>query len=332
MPKTAKTVLFDEIGGPEVLRVEEIEIPDPGPGEVRIRVDAFGLNRAEALFRAGAYYYQPTLPGSRNGYEAAGVVDAVGEGVGDLAPGDPVSTFRVPELSAYGVHGEYAVLASTDLVHRAEGVDVVTGTSVWLTYATAYGGLVETGGMRPGDTVLITAGSSAVSLAAIQVVNHLGAIPVVTTRTGAKRDRLLEAGAAHVLALDEGDLVKRVQAVTGGQGADLAFDSVGGPEFEELAQALVPGGAVIVYGWLNPDRPLLPRNWPQTIHTYANYALMADPKVRRRTVHFINAGLRSGSFKPVIDRVYEGIEQVADAHRRMESNEQFGKIVVTVQH
>jgi NADPH:quinone reductase-like Zn-dependent oxidoreductase len=114
--------------------------------------------------------------------------------------------------------------------------------------------------------------------------------------------------------------------------ADLAFDSVGGPEFEELAQALVPGGAVIVYGWLNPDRPLLPRNWPQTIHTYANYALMADPKVRRRTVHFINAGLRSGSLKPVIDRVYEGIEQVADAHRRMESNEQFGKIVVTVRH
>ncbi|WP_405731568.1 zinc-dependent alcohol dehydrogenase family protein [Streptomyces sp. NBC_01537] len=328
----SKMVLFDEIGGPEVLRIGELDLGEPGPGEVRIRVDAFGLNRAEVLFRAGTYYYQPTLPVSRNGYEAAGVVESVGEGVRDFAPGDPVSTFRVPELSAYGVHGEHAVLSAADLVHRADGIDAVTGTSVWLTYSTAYGALVETAGMRPGDTVLITAGSSAVSLAAIQVANHLGAIPVVTTRTAAKRQRLLDAGAAHVIALDEGDLVKRVQAVTDGHGADLAFDSVGGPELEEVAAALVPGGSITVYGWLNPDRALLPRNWPQTIHTYANMALMADAKVRRRTVHFVNAGLRSGSFKPVIDHVYDGLEQVTQAHRRMESNDQFGKLVVTVRH
>ena len=99
-------MLFHELGGPDVLTVEEVQLPAPGPGEVLVRVEALALNRAEALFRSGGYYYQPTLPGSRNGYEAAGRVEAVGEGVTGFAPGDPVLSAGNFELGAHGVYGD----------------------------------------------------------------------------------------------------------------------------------------------------------------------------------------------------------------------------------
>ncbi|MEV4443671.1 alcohol dehydrogenase catalytic domain-containing protein [Streptomyces sp. NPDC049577] len=102
----AKRVVFDELGGPEVLRIEEVDLGEPGPGEVLVRVDALGLNRAEALFRSGGYYYQPTLPGSRVGYEAAGEVLAVGAGVSGFAVGDAVLTAGVGEMSSEGVYGD----------------------------------------------------------------------------------------------------------------------------------------------------------------------------------------------------------------------------------
>ncbi|MEV0478770.1 alcohol dehydrogenase catalytic domain-containing protein, partial [Streptomyces prunicolor] len=194
MPTTARTVLFHEIGGPEVLRVEDTAFPDPAPGQVALRVEALGLNRAEALFRAGTYYYQPSLPASRLGYEAAGLVTAVGEGVTELAVGDPVLTGPGIEMSSQGVYAEQIVLPATAVLRRPATVDAVTGAAAWLTYTTAYGALLETAGLRPGDRVLITGASSGVGTAAIQVARRIGAIPLATTRTEAKRQRLLALG------------------------------------------------------------------------------------------------------------------------------------------
>ncbi|MDN3024987.1 zinc-dependent alcohol dehydrogenase family protein [Streptomyces sp. S.PB5] len=332
MSTTARTVLFHEIGGPEVLRIEDVAVPAPGPGQVAVRVEALGLNRAEALFRSGTYYYQPALPASRLGYEASGVVEAVGDGVTALAVGDPVTTGPGIEMSAQGVYAERVVLPETAVLPRPASVDAVTGAASWLTYTTAYGGLLETAGLKPGDHVLITGASSGVGTAAIQVARRIGAVPLATTRTEAKRQGLLDLGAAEVIVSD-GDaetVAKEVRRLTGGRGAEVIFDAIGGPGFRLLAEALAEGGSVLVYGWLDRRPAEIPWNWPFTIHTYANMNLTETPGGRRRSTAFLNAGLADGGFRPVIAEVFDGLDRIQDAHRLMESNQHMGKIVVRV--
>ena len=328
-----KAVLFDEFGGPEVLRVGDVEVGEPGKGEVRIRVEAIGVNRAEALYRAGFYFYQPSFPSAGLGYEAAGTVKAVGEGVDDLLPGDPVATVPAFLMNEYGTYGQEVIVPAAAVVHRPDGVDAVTGAAVWMAYSTAYGMLAELGRIRPGDTVLITAASSSVGLAAIQIANHLGAIPIATTRTTDKKQRLLQAGAAHVIATDQEDILKQVGAVTGDGGVALAIDSVGGAGVHTLASALSPGGTLILYGALDPSPIPLPMAADfrgRNIRWYSFFELTMDqPRQLRRAEHFINAGLRSGSLSPIIDRTFD-LDDVVQAHRHLESNTQVGKIVLTI--
>ncbi|MFI6420468.1 zinc-dependent alcohol dehydrogenase family protein [Streptomyces sp. NPDC050842] len=333
--RTTKAVLFHETGGPEVLTVEEVALPAPGPGEVLVRVEAIGLNRAEALFREGTYYYRATLPGSRLGYEAAGVVEAVGAGVTAYAPGDPVMAAANFDFGVHGVYAERVVLPEEYVVARPEGVDAVTGAAVWLTYFTAYGGMVLTGGLRPGDHAVITGASSGVGTAAIQTALRIGAVPIATTRGEGKRKRLLELGAAHVIVTENKDadaLVEEVRRITGGAGADLVFDAIGGPGFARLGDALRPGGTAVLYGFLDPRPVELSMNWPITTHGYANGALARTEEGRRRAAGFIGSGLRDGSLAPVIAETFEGLERITDAHRLMESNTHTGKIVVRVRH
>lgn len=345
MTNHARAVLFHELGGPDVLKVEEVTLDALGAGEVLVRVEAIGLNRAEALFRAGAYYYPPTLPGSRLGFEAAGTVEEVGPGVAGLAPGDAVSILSDQEMSAHGIYADRAIVSAQSLLPRPATVDAITAAALWTTYLTAYGALVEVGRVNPGDSVVITAASSGVGLAAIQIANHLGAVPIAVTGTAAKSARLLQAGAAHVITTeerglashvptattDDGDLVDRVRAVTGGMGARIVFDAVGGPGLSELAETVAAEGLLIVYGWLDPRPAPLPMNWPITVHGFNVDLITADPDRMHRARAFIEAGLRTGTLKPAIDRTFD-LADIAQAHRHLESNTQVGKIVITVQH
>ncbi|MFJ2746278.1 zinc-dependent alcohol dehydrogenase family protein [Streptomyces sp. NPDC087440] len=329
--RTTPTVLFHELGGPDVLKVEDVALPAPGPGDVLFRVEAIGLNRAEALFRAGAYYYPPTLPGSRLGYEAAGVVEEVGEDVQDFVPGDAVMAAANFDFGAQGVYAERVVLPQESVVRRPEGADAVESAAAWLTYSTAYGGLVETARLAPGDHVLVTAGASGVGTAAIQVARRIGAIPIVTTRNESKHNRLLDLGAAHVLTVtDPAGTAAEVRRVTGGRGADVAFDGIGGPGFAALGDALAPDGTAVLYGFLDPRPATLSMNWPLTVHTYNNGALAATADFRRRASAFIGTGLRDGTLAPVIAETFDGLASTADAHRLMESGAFTGKIVVRV--
>ncbi|MFJ5779360.1 zinc-dependent alcohol dehydrogenase family protein [Streptomyces sp. NPDC093094] len=330
MSTTARTVLFHEIGGPEVLSVEETELPAPGPGEVLVRVEALALNRAEALFRSGGYFYQPTLPGSRNGYEAAGEVAAVGAGVTAFAPGDAVLAAANHELSTHGVYGDLVLLPDTALVPRPAGVDAVTGAAVWLTYTTAYGALVERAGMKAGDHVLITGASSGVGTAAIQVARRAGAVPVVTTRTEAKRRSLLDLGAEHVIVSGDADVAGETKRLTGGRGAEIVLDAVGGAGFAALGDAAVEDGTLISYGWLDLQPILLPMQWPLTVLGYNNFALTGSADGRRRAAHYVGSGLTDGTLRPVVAEVFDGLDSIGDAHRLMDSNTHTGKIVVRV--
>jgi NADPH:quinone reductase-like Zn-dependent oxidoreductase len=137
--------------------------------------------------------------------------------------------------------------------------------------------------------------------------------------------------AAHVIAMAEGDLAGQVRAVTGGKGAQLVFDSVGGPVMTELAATVAADGLLIVYGWLDARPALLPMNWPLNIHGFNMRLITGDPARMGRAAAFIEAGLRAGTLSPVIDRTFD-LTDIVEAHRHMESNTQAGKIVVTVRH
>ncbi|MFB7365578.1 zinc-dependent alcohol dehydrogenase family protein [Streptomyces hydrogenans] len=329
----AQLVRFDRLGGPEVLTLREVETRAPGAGEVRIRVDAIGLNRAEIMYREGAYFYQPAFP-STLGYEAAGVIEAVGEGVDAFTAGDLVAVVPSFLQSEYGTYGDHVVLPASAVVPRPAHVDPVSAAAVWMAYITAYGPLAESGRVRPGDHVLITAASSSVGLAAIQVARHVGAIPIATTRGTSKKQRLLDAGAAHVIVTDHEDLPARIKEITGGEGVRLAFDPVAGPGVETIAQGIAPGGSLVVYGALDPRPTPLPhaQSFPAlTSSTYTLFEITTDPERLARAVAFVNAGLASGSFTPVVDRTFD-LADIAEAHRYMEANGQVGKIVVTVTH
>ncbi|MGI5458335.1 zinc-dependent alcohol dehydrogenase family protein [Streptomyces sp. CA-249302] len=329
----ARIVQFDRLGGPEVLTLRDVEAGTPGAGEVRIRVDAIGLNRAEIMYREGGYFYEPVFP-STLGYEAAGVVEAVGEGVDGFGVGDPVAVVPSFLQTEYGTYGDHVVLPASAVVPRPPNVDPVLAAAVWMAYVTAYGPLAESGNVRPGDHVLITAASSSVGLAAIQIARHIGAIPIATTRGADKKQRLLDAGAAHVVVTNEEDLPARIKEITGGEGVRLAFDPIAGPGVETLAQGIAPGGFLVVYGALDPRPTPLPNahSYPAlTSSTYTLFEITTNPERLRRAVAFVNVGLASGSFVPVVDRTFD-LSDIAEAHRYMAANGQVGKIVVTVAH
>ncbi|MFI6155022.1 zinc-dependent alcohol dehydrogenase family protein [Kitasatospora sp. NPDC051170] len=327
-----RSVVFATVGGPEVLTVRPAELPEPGPGELRLRVAAIGLNRAEALFRAGLYLEQPKLP-STLGYEASGTVEAVGEGVTGFAPGDRVDVVPAFSQTDYGTYGTHVLVPASAVVHHLAGLTPAEGAAVWMPYLTAYGALAEDGHLRPGDFVLITAAASGVGLAAIRTARRLGAVPIATTRTAAKRQRLLDAGAAHVVVTGEEDLVASVLDATGGRGVRTVFDPVAGPGVLDLARTVTPGGRLIVYGRLDPtDTPLPGQDTFVSVLSrfYSMHEVTHDAERLRRAHAFVTAGLADGSFVPVIDRVFEGLDTVVEAHRYLEAGAQVGKIVLTV--
>src|SRR5947209_10660857 len=189
----ARVVRFHETGGPEVLKVEQLEIPPPGKGEVQISIKALGLNRAESMFRRGQYLEEPKLP-ARLGYEAAGTVAAVGPGVQGFKVGDVVSTIPSFSLNQYGLYGDLANAPVHAVTHHPSTLSWVEAAAVWMQYLTAYGALIDIGKLAKGDTVLIPAASSSVGLAAIQIANRVGAVPVALTRGQSKKKALLDAG------------------------------------------------------------------------------------------------------------------------------------------
>lgn len=328
----SRVIRFHRTGGPEVLQIEELDLGAPGPGEVRMRVRALGLNRAEAMFRSGAYLEAPVLP-ARLGYEAAGEVEAVGAGVTAFVAGDAVSTIPAFSMNQYGVYGDTAIVPQYALVKHPPSLSWSEAASIWMQYLTAYGALIPLGGLSAGETVIITAASSSVGLAAIQIAKSRGAISIATTRTGAKRDALLKAGAAHVVATETQDLAAEVMRITGNKGARLAFDPVCGPGVEALVAALADQGTLFLYGALAAEPTPFPLfralSKNLTLRAYTLFSITRNPALLERGKQFVIEGIKAGHFKPILARSFPFAE-IAAAHRFMESNQQVGKIVVTV--
>ncbi len=329
----SRIVRFHETGGPEVLRIEEVEVPAPKKGEVRLAVRALGLNRAEAMFRSGQYLEAPQFP-ARLGYEASGTVEAVGEGVEGFEVGDAVSTIPGFSLNDYGVYGEVALGPASAVVKRPPSLSWEEAAAIWMQYTTAYGALVDIGRLKKRDTVLIPAASSSVGLAAIQIINLIGAKPVALTRTSAKRQALLDAGAAHVIATEEEDLVAEVMKLTRRKGVRLVFDPVAGPTLAKLAAATKKGGIIFQYGALSTEPTPLPLlevlGKSLTVRGYLLFEITGNPRRLEKAQRFISEGLAAGKLKPIIAKTFSGLDAIVEAHRYLESNAQIGKIVVTI--
>lgn len=270
---------------------------------------------------------------SRLGYEAAGVVAAIGPGVSEFNIGDRVSTIPAFPQSQYGVYGESAIVPSYAVAHYPDNLSVVEATAIWMQYLTAFGALVEYAQINADDIVLITAASSSVGLAAIQLAKASKATVIATTRGATKKQFLLDSGADHVIVTDEEDLGESVMAFTSGQGATIVFDPVAGPFLEKIAGAAAPGALIIEYGALSTaptPYPLFPAlSKGLSIRGYTLFEIVKDPEKLARGKQYIYEGLQSGALKPVIDRTFS-LEAIVEAHQYMESNQQKGKIVVTV--
>ena len=318
---SARVVRFHQLGGADVLQIEHLPVPEPGPGDVRLRVRAIGLNRAEVLFRKGQYLDKPNLP-STLGYEAAGVVEAVGPGVDAALVGQVRSTVPAFHMSRYGVYGEVAVVPASALAAYPASLSFEEGTSIWMQYLTAWGALCHFGRLAPGDFVVIPAASSSVGLAAIEIARAEGATAIALTRTSEKRQALLDFGAHHVIATSKEDLVARVGEITAGKGARLIFDPVGGPLFEKLVEIASEGAMLFLYGALARDPTPLPifnvLFHHLTIRGYTVFEITFDPGLREQGERYVYDRLQGGALKPRIAKTFQ-LQEIVEAQRYMES-------------
>ncbi len=330
--QTVKIVRFHQTGGAEVLQLDELPLPEPKAGEVRLRVKAIGLNRAEVMFREGKYLQQPELP-SKLGYEASGTVEAIGPEVDPSWMGATVSTVPAFPANAYGVYGEVAIVPAHALARYPSRLSFEEGTSIWMQYLTAYGALVHYGAVAKGDFVLITAASSSVGLAAIEIVKALGATAIAATRTSTKRDELLKLGADFVIATEEEDYAARMKEITGGKGARIVFDPVAGKGLSKLAEVAAPMGTIFEYGALATEETPYPLFAALAkglkIQGYTLFEVVANPEVFSKGKQFVFDHLEAGTLKPHIAKVFP-LAEIQAAHRYMEANTHVGKIVVTV--
>lgn len=326
----SRVVVFDEFGGPDVLHIVNEAAIEPARGEVRVKIEAFGVNPLDALMRAGTSPAPVALPHARLGIEGTGIIDAVGPGVAGLQIGDSVILAAVPDAGVRGTYAESTTAPVHRVIKRPVGLDVSEAAAAWVAFSTAYGALIEKATMRPGDYVVITAASGGVGRAAIQVANQIGAVPLAVTRHAAKRDELLAAGAAAVIATDVEDLAEAVDRHTNSAGADILFDLVLGPGLTDLAQTARLGGTLVIAGILDPRPVPFPSALPLTIHRYRSFEHSLDPVAVKRMAAFFHAGVRLGALRPAVDTVF-AFDDVVDAHRRLDEGLHGGKkIVVSV--
>jgi NADPH:quinone reductase-like Zn-dependent oxidoreductase len=327
-----RSIRFSKAGAPEVLEFVDVPVREPGTNEVRIKVKAIGLNRAESMWRLDDYIEPVTFP-ALLGYEAAGIVDAIGAGVKGIAVGDEVNVIPSFSMNQYGTYGELVVVPEHAVVAHPKSLSYTDAASIWMMFVTAYSALIEDAKVTTGDFVVIPAASSSVGLAAIQIASYAGATTIAMTRTAEKRQALLNVGATHVIVTDEADFVAEILRITAGAGARVVFDPVGGPNFPKLISVLGFQGIAFIYGALAQgptEIPVLPMIAKlQTVRAHNLWVTTGDEARRKAAVEFVLKGIAQGKLKPIIDREFK-FDDMVEAHRYLEKNGQFGKIVVTL--
>jgi NADPH2:quinone reductase len=235
-----KAIQFHSTGGPEVLQLADLPIPEPGPGQILIRIEAIGVNFIEVYFRKGVYKAAlPLIPGS----EAAGTVEELGPGVTGFAAGESVVT-----CAAIGSYAEYALVPAAQLVKIPQGLSMEQAAAAMLQGMTAHYLVHSTCPLKAGDTALVHAGAGGVGLLLTQMATRIGARVITTVSTKAKAELSREAGASDVILYTEKDFEVEVKRLTGGKGVDVVYDSVGKTTFEGSLNCLHPRGLLALFG------------------------------------------------------------------------------------
>ncbi|GAC1567396.1 MAG: NAD(P)H-quinone oxidoreductase [Ktedonobacteraceae bacterium] len=315
-------------GGPEVLEIQEVETPEPLGEQVRVRVRASGINRADLQQRAGSYPAPAGSPSNIPGLEFAGEVDAIGPLVRRWKPGQ-----RVMGLAGGGAQAEYILVHEGLLVEIPANLDFIQAGGVPEVFMTAHDALFTQAGLRIGERILIHAVGSGVGTAAVQLARAAGAMSFGTSRTPAK----LEAARALGLdvALSAQDFAAEIQRLTHGEGVHVVLDFIGAPYLEQNLQSLALWGRLVILSTqggaqANIDlRMLMQKRISMRGVTLRTRTLEEKLAVTRRFASGVLPLLASGQVKPIIEQVYP-LEQIVDAHQAMGENKNFGKLIVTI--
>lgn len=323
----AKVVRFYETGGPEVLRYEDAEVGDPGPGEVRIRHVAVGLNFADTYFRTGLY---PVSPPCGIGVEAAGVIEAVGPGVAGFAPGDR-ATYTGSPLGAYSTE---RVMPAGSLVKLPESIAFETAAAMTMRGLTSAYLMRRIWPLHAGDTVLLHAAAGGVGLIVSQWAKLLGLTVIGTVSTEAKAELARAHGCDHVILYGREDVPKRVRELTGGEGVPVVFDSVGRDTFMSSLDSLKRRGLLVLFGTSSgahdPVNPLLlavKGSVYVTRPALADY--IADPKERAELAGELFDHVASGRIKIEVNQHY-ALSDAVQAHRDLEARKTTGSSIFVI--
>ena len=327
-----RVVEFSEHGGPDVLRIETECPADPAPGEIRVRMSAIALNRANTMFRAGTYLSEATFP-SRIGTEGVGIIDAVGANVSRWQVGKRVNLLPPANESLSGYAADFNTVPQDRLLPAPAELSDRQAATAWVPFLTIYHLFVERKWAAEGRWIVLPAASSSVALAANSLARHLGAKTIGITRTRNKQGAL-EAAGYDALVFSEDKRIANDIKQFAPDGVDFVFDPVGGPALADLVTSVKRGGEINVYGALSPGVTPLPifalMNNGATISCYTVFELMNDSERLNAAVDFFLPLFDSGELVPVADEREFSLDQIGDAFRHMESNTQFGKVTVTV--
>ncbi|SPF77699.1 quinone oxidoreductase family protein [Pseudoprimorskyibacter insulae] len=322
----AKTVIIEEHGGPEVLKLVDLAVGDPGPGEIRIRHKACGLNFIDTYQRTGLY--PMTLP-SPLGREAAGIVEAVGEGVTHLKAGDRAAYAS----GTSGAYTEERVMPADTVVRLPDEISFEEGAAMMLKGLTVQYLFHRTTPLKAGDTVLFHAAAGGVGQIACQWAKSEGITLIGTAGSDAKCQIALDAGADHCINYETEDFVARVQEITNGAGVDVVMDSIGASTFEKSLSCLKPLGMLISFG--NASGPVTGVNLgilakgSYKVTRPTLFTHMADQASAKEMADMLFAKVVSGDVKISIDQSF-ALEDVAEAHRALEARKTTGQTILTV--
>jgi len=325
--ETMRALVIREPGGPDVLEMRSLPRVRPGPGEVRVRVASSALNRADLLQRRGRYPVPDGYPKDILGLELAGTVDAVGAGVTEWAPGDAVMG-----ILGGGGYAEYALSPASTLVPIPPGIDPILAGAIPEAFMTAFDAVFLQEGLAQGETLLVHAVGSGVGIAAVQLALRAGARVIGTSRTTEKLERASALGLEMPLLADEG-WPRRVLELTGGRGVDVILDLVGGPYLEGNQNVVAERGRHVVVGVSGGSeatvnlRSLMGRRASIRGTVLRARPLAEKEALTRAFSEAVLPGFEEGSLRPVVDRTFPAHE-AADAHREMEANRNFGKLLL----
>jgi len=340
-----RAVVITEHGGPDVLRVEERPDPDVGAGEIRIAVKAAGINFSDLMARAGVYPDAPAPP-SVLGYEVAGEVEDIGEGVEGLSEGD-----RVIAGTRFGGQAELVTAEAEQAIPLPESLSFEQGAAFPVNYGTAYAALVIMGGLKPQERLLIHAAAGGVGTAATQVAKRIGA-EILGTASASKHDAIRAQGVDHPIDYRNEDFAEAAMRITGGVGLDLIIDAVGPASFRKGYRILRPGGRIVMYG-LSEVQTGDKRDIPAVLRSLARMPLATMPWWKSlqmlnenkgvfglnmlswwddegldRVLEPLAAGLAGGDYEPVVAESFP-FERAAEAHRFIAERRNVGKVVLT---